>query len=620
MRIEEKNVPGFTTKKLNTFLGIFFLIFALSACQGSRLHAATNSPTGESFPPPSSDSPGIDIHDIQGSGHTSPLAGKSVQKVSGIVTACSKNGFYIQSPQPDELDATSEGIYVFTNDMPRVATGDLVEVSGVVMEFIPGGKETGNLSITEIQKPVITILSTDNPLPGAITLGREGRMPPASVIDDDRLSEYNPSQDGIDFFESLEGMRVQINQALVIGPTNAYGEIVVLADGGAGVDGLGNRSVLTIHENDYNPERIMLDDGMLTLPNLAAGDALADPIIGVMDYSFGNYKVQVTQKLNEIHGNLLPESLSEAEVDILTLATYNVENLDPFDGDEKFTLLARQIVDNLKSPDVIALQEIQDNSGPLDDGQVEADKTFNKLITAIRKAGGPAYTYVDTPVQDNNDGGETGGNIRAGFLIRSDSGVVFQSTGNPRSPARYSADNRLTPNPARIKPNAQAFRASRKPLAMQITKGGRSYLLINIHLSSKNLDTPLFGAHQPPILFSEPPRLQQAQVIHAFIADLLQKNPDAYVVLLGDMNDFQFSKTLQTLAGKELLNIYSRLPREECYTYIHEGNGQALDHILYSRNLEPQVVEARPVHINVEFPSAGRVSGHDPVILRLAVP
>jgi len=54
------------------------------------------------------------IHDIQGAGHTSPVNGQPVV-TSGIVTAIDSNGYYIQDPNPDSNDATSEGIFVFTS-------------------------------------------------------------------------------------------------------------------------------------------------------------------------------------------------------------------------------------------------------------------------------------------------------------------------------------------------------------------------------------------------------------------------------------------------------------------------------------------------------------------------
>ena len=77
------------------------------------------------------------------------------------------------------------------------------------------------------------------PLPAPVVLGNGGRVPPNQVIEDDAADSvettgvYDPDTDGIDFYESLEGMRVQVNDALVVGATNAFGEIWVVGDSGA---------------------------------------------------------------------------------------------------------------------------------------------------------------------------------------------------------------------------------------------------------------------------------------------------------------------------------------------------------------------------------------------------
>jgi uncharacterized protein len=51
----------------------------------------------------------------------------------------------------------------------------------------------------------------------------------------------------------------------------------------------------------------------------------------------------------------------------LAIATYNVENLAPTDPQAKFDRLAAGLVKNLSAPDIVSLEEIQDNSGAADD-------------------------------------------------------------------------------------------------------------------------------------------------------------------------------------------------------------------------------------------------------------
>lgn len=146
--------------------------------------------------------------------------------IPGIVTATKSNGFWMQDPSPDADPATSEGIFVYTSTAPTVSAGDAVTIGGTVAENRPGNTAT-NLTTTQIATPTVTVKSTGNALPAPVIVGTGGRIPPATVIEDDANGSvetgglFHPNADGIDFWESLEGMRVQLNNALVVGPKNS---------------------------------------------------------------------------------------------------------------------------------------------------------------------------------------------------------------------------------------------------------------------------------------------------------------------------------------------------------------------------------------------------------------
>ena len=154
--------------------------------------------------------PVLRICKIQGAGHTSPHEGEQVA-TRGIVTAVARNGFYFQDTTGDGDERTSDGMFVFTKNAPKVSIGDEVQVTGTVIEYIPGGAATNNLSITEFSQPDrIKIVSTGNPTPAPVAIGAAGRRPPTRVIDNDRFAVFDPAEDGIDFYESLEGMLVEV--------------------------------------------------------------------------------------------------------------------------------------------------------------------------------------------------------------------------------------------------------------------------------------------------------------------------------------------------------------------------------------------------------------------------
>lgn len=562
------------------------------------------------------------IASIQGKGHLSPRAGQAVAGVLGVVTAVLGNGFFMQDPDPDSDIGTSDGIFVFTNSAPTVSVGNLAAVGGNVSEFRPGGASSANLTITELVSPSVQILSAGNPLPAPVLIGAGGRYPPHEVIDDDAegsvetSGSYDPLDDGIDFYESLEGMRVQMSDPVAVSPRSGFGEILVLGDGGAGAGLRTPRGGIKVRSHDFNPERIMVDDALTPTPSVNVGDAFAGPITGVLDYQFGNYRILPASLPPVLPGNLQPEVSPSACDKQLTVATFNVENLDPSDPQEKFDRLAGVIVHNLKSPMIIALEEMQDNNGAVNNGTVDAAETAALLISSIHTAGGPAYLYKDIAPANNQDGGEPGGNIRVGFLYRNGNGLNFVSRPggtavNSVKPIKTPSGIRLNYSPGRIDPLNTAFANSRKPLAVEFSYHGRTLFLIANHFNSKGGDHPLMGRFQPPVRSSEAQRKLQASAVNAFTQSVLALDPCARVIALGDFNDFEFSEVLSILKGSAYVNLMESLPENERYSYVFEGNSQSLDHILVTKTLADLPNRFYDVvHVNAEF--SNPVSDHEP--------
>jgi uncharacterized protein len=569
------------------------------------------------------------IHDIQATSHISPRNGQVVAGVSGIVTARTSNGFWFQDPSPDADPATSEGLFVFTSSAPTVAVGDAVVVGGRASEFRPGGANGAtNLTTTEITGPSVTVASSGNPLPPPTVVGAGGRVPPGEVIEDDARGDvetsgvFDPASDGIDFWESMEGMRVQLNDAVATGPSNAFGEISVVGDDGANASVRTARGGVVVRPGDFNPERVFLDDSLAPTPTVDVGDRFPGAVGGILDYSFGNFKLEVTATPTVESGGLAREVTAPTGADQLAVATFNVENLDPGDPQTKFDQLASLIVNNLRAPDLVAVEEIQDDNGPTDNGVVTADTTFANLIEAVQAAGGPTYDFRSIDPVNDQDGGEPGGNIRVGFLFRTDRGLAFIDRPGGTSTAATTvvgagADTRLSFSPGRIDPANSAFTASRKPLAGEFTYNGHHLFVIANHFNSKGGDNPLFGHSQPPQLVTQAQRNQQATVVHDFVASLEAADPDAAVVVLGDLNDFEFSPPLTTLEAGVLHDLIETLPQDERYTYDFEGNSQALDHILLSDSLFAQPSAYDAIHVNSEF--AVQASDHDPQVVRMTL-
>ncbi|QZD96132.1 endonuclease/exonuclease/phosphatase family protein [Qipengyuania gelatinilytica] len=579
----------------------------------------------------------LQIGEIQGEGHRSIYVDNLVT-TTGIVTAVASNGFYMQDPDGDGNYATSDAIFVFTRSAPAVVAGDAVTVSGTVGEFTPGNDES-NLSTTQITDATITVESSGNALPQAVVIGPNGITPPTELVDDDMLTDYDPATDGIDFWESLEGMLVTIENPVAIDSTNNFGELWTVAS-----DGNGNLSATNVSEtglvvieggagglgefdsgagSDFNPERIQIDGGstlngvVFDTPNVTPG-AVLENVTGVISYGFGNYELLPTEMVTvAAPSNALAEfSMLEGAVNQLTIATYNVLNLDINDADGdadvangRFEAIAYDIGVAMNAPDIVVLEEIQDDSGSWNDGTVSAEMTLQALADAIFEQTGVRYNVLDNPfVEDGQTGGQPGGNIRVAFLYRADRVDL-----DPDSVFTIDDD---------------AF--ARTPLVATFEFNGEDVTVIGNHFTSLIGSDNIFSANQLPEMAGALQRAEQAAALNAYVSALLAADAGANIVVAGDFNDFQFEETLEIVTGDldyaggmvmdgtdvELGNLAYLLDASERYSTLFQGNAQMIDHILASESLlDGAAIDI--VHRNIH--TASGVSDHDPVLARFNI-
>ena len=572
---------------------------------------------------------GLRIHDVQGTTRISPYAGQKVTDVPGIVTGTrtygSSRGFWIQDPTPDDNPATSEGVFVFTSSTPKVAVGDSVTVTGTVSEYVPGGASSGNQSLTEITKPTITTVSTGNAVPAPVVIDKKS-VPSAYTPTGDTAAggsvnglTLQPEKYALDYYESLEGMNVQVKDVRVVTATDPYAELWVTVKPHENRTERGGSLYRSYRDQNTGRLQIQSLGPTAGFPVANVGDTLTGATTGPMDYNqYGGYTLVASTLGTLKSGGLQRETTKKQSHGELAVATYNVENLDPSDG--TFAAHAAAIVNNLQSPDIVSLEEIQDNNGATDDGTVAADVTVNKLIDAIVAAGGPAYQWRSINPVNDRDGGEPGGNIRQVFLFNPERVSFVDRAGGDSTTAVGVTDvhgkAQLTASPGRVDPADSAWTTSRKPLAGEFVFRGKTVFVIANHLNSKGGDQGLTSQYQPVVRSSETQRHAQATLVNAFVKSILDVQKDAEVIALGDMNDFDFSGTTKILEnGGALWSAIRSLPTKERYTYDYQGNEQVLDQILISKEIRRTGdFEYDSVHINSEFHD--QISDHDPQVLR----
>ncbi|MEM9553986.1 MAG: endonuclease/exonuclease/phosphatase family protein [Acidobacteriota bacterium] len=582
---------------------------------------------------------------VQGAGHVSPYVGRTVA-VRGIVTGgapalndAKPGGFWIQSAEGDGDDATSEALFIVDDAQEMsVEPGDDVRIRGRVVEV--GHAE--DLRITSLEPIEIETLARGLELPAPVALvGREAGGDGASdgvrvvptTIEDDGLERFEPERDALDFFESLEGQRVAIHDARVVGPTNKY-DVLVVQPGDVAQQGdlapTSDDARDALLPESPDPRSLRLSPRRLdSMPPLDRGASFDEPIVGLVDYEYGAYRILPLELPRAARARTPRATTSLVRgPEQLTVASFNVLNLAATDPAKKFDALARIVVESLRSPDVLALQEVQDDSGPEDDGVTSAGRTLTRLADAIERAGGPAYAFRQIDPRDGADGGRPGANIRVAFLFDADRVQAVDRRGDPMNPSIEDQNGELAlyPSPARLldpafdEDPARDWSGTRKPLVGHFRFADHDLFAIALHLRSKGADDRAMGPVQPPRRHSEEQRVRQAEAVRDFVERLYAVDPQAHVLVLGDLNEYPGRPPLDVLRGTPLIDPATSLPPAERFTFNFEGLTQQLDYILLSPSLAATAPELDIVHTSSPRAAARQASDHDPLVVRLTLP
>jgi len=504
--------------------------------------------------------------------------------VRGVVTAVIRRGFFIQSVKPGPDPLVSDALFVFSPRW-RARGGALVEISGKVVDFV---KRDNGKPVTQIKLDDIKQIRQRGP-----------------VIEPFELTADNVPADSGElaiFLNGLEGMLVSIEAGQTfIAPSNPYGDYVLILDADGPVAGVTRTSQGGVLVDHQNPLRwypgFRITDYKKAL-QLNVGAKLLSRVVGPLNYRVEAYQIAANHPV-EVEPMDYPLAISQLkpEAGFLTIMTMNGFNLDmhiesrslvknPAQdvdddwGDGRFHSLAQAVVVQANMPDIVALQEIQDNDGAEMTEVIDAGLTYQGLIKAIQIMGGVEYRWVDIAPRLGADGGQPGGGIRNGYLY------------NPKSVDLIKETVRS------IGIDETVFEGSRKPLVVHFREktSGNELACINVHLASKRHQHSIFAPEKAGFDERLPVRVRQAEMVAGELATMRKQGVDYYVT--GDFNDTEASETLAAFVGDENINMVDRLPPEQRYDYNHRGKLQVLMHGIVPRALADQRTEFEVIHGN----------------------
>ncbi len=574
------------------------------------------------------------IAQIQGMNHKSNYEGKKVKNIKGVITATYKdkyhNGFYMQSLWYDNdlNSSTSEGIYVENKANIKVEKGDLVKVDGLVKEIQFSKPKPAELTITSIQADNISVVKKGIKVKPVVL---EASKIPYKIHTGNKVDKLDIKQNAMDFFESYESMLVKVKDPVVVGATEKYGEIAVLAENGKyAKDRTNNGGIRYTYDNEQTQKLIVLDRFIKITdhkkfkdPNFTPnpGDKFAGDLEGIIGFDYSNYKLYNTKALPKLvdMNTKIDTNKFEYDENSLSVVTYNIENFTISDGMERVVELAKQVNTVLNKADIITLIEVGDDDGGSNGRTdvISADKTLTAIVDQIKVETGLDYGYVTVNPEDRVDGGWPDMHIRNAILYRKDRVTVPYINEGASNVDTKIENGKLLYNPGRLGTNDPSFKEVRKSLVAHFKFMEKDVFVVANHLKSKRHDSKLYSAIRPVVRKTEELRIPEGKFIGEFLKELNKNFPDAIIMSMGDMNDFEFSPTLKEMKTDLMVNTVELLPENERHTYVYKGNSQVLDNLLINKQYEKNT-KVDILNINSEFTkSQGYFSDHDPVYIQI---
>jgi predicted extracellular nuclease len=670
-------------------------ILSIGTVQGGVLDSTNGLAHRSSFAPASGN----------GSGQTVAVRGVIVEKTLARTSSGGlQRGFFLQeaSTAADGNAQTSDGVFVFLGSFSTLIggytpqVGDEIVMTGRVIEFF---------NLTELG--TATWLATTR-----TGVDIEAEVPPFDVDPPADLADANR------YWERREGMRAQVPAGSIVqGGRSVFGSTadaeIYLMRGDHPIasrpDVYERRVFRDPHPLDDVPGQLFDNgngyrfllgslgikatesDSLALLAPARTFDTLTNSPVGGVYFSFNKYQIQVEAQPAFAPG--ADPSLNGAPVAAdpeiaWTSATYNVENLydfrdDPTDGCDfignsgcpgvsppfdfvpasladyqaHLTILASQIVGDLHAPDLIMVQEAEDQdicslvaAALMCGGAAEGDgnpDTLQELSLRIAALGGPTYSAVS-----DRDGADDRG-IVSGFLFRddriellpaaaadpvlgSDPAVVYRDDPLPynadvQNPKALNADLPEDVDTSTGVDGANVFTRPPQVGHFRVWRDGiGTSVFIDVWaLSNHFSSTPDARVGQ---------RTEQAAYAAAIIDAVEAGEPGARVVVGGDFNVFPRpddpfapgdprhpSDQLGPLYDQGLTSLWDSLVAEvpaAAYSYVFQGQAQTLDSQFISDPLGATFEQYRVAHINADFAAesdgdgARGASDHDPSAAR----
>ncbi|GGF36097.1 hypothetical protein GCM10010922_09080 [Microbacterium sorbitolivorans] len=541
----------------------------------------------------------VKISEVQGTGETSPLNGKTVT-VQGVVTADYRdggfNGFTMQDPTGDPNDGASDAIFIYGNSA-RAEIGQSVEVTGVVSEY---------QGITEITPTAVTALTE--------SLGEVTPITSWAGLETDagKLAHQSELVQFTDAFTVTDNYDANYYGSFGL----AYGENTLRQP--TEVADPHDADAIKAVEDANAAALILLDDGRSTNFNSASnkgtplsyltpenpvtvGSAVTFNQPFVLDYRYGAWQLEPTLPITGAgtehvsFSDVRADNAAPQEVGgDITIATFNVLNYFPTTAAEFVDSgLGTCTTYNDRAGTPIGANSCNPN-GPRGAATTESfDRQEAKIVNAITTSGASIISLeeIENSIHYNKDR-----DFAVSTLVDALNEVEGAGTWDfVKSPAEVPSDEDVIRNAFIYRPadvqlvgdsqiliDDPAFGNAREPLVQAFAAADveeptaeDAFLVATNHFKSKGCGSD-DGTGQGN---SNPDRVAQANALVSFVDEISTESGIDSVFLAGDFNAYTAEDPIVVLTDAGYIDLNAELNDGEP-TYNYDGLDGSLDHVL----------------------------------------
>lgn len=560
--------------------------------------------------------PAITVCSVRNRSRVSPFGNRQIDadNVMATVSAGNDQNFCLRSPANSNGVTASSTVFIFINGTPvAIRINSTMSIANAISRFAPNNLTDHGLSAARVDNgPVVSILSSNGPLPTTAVVNRNKQIPPATGVSSSTFNDFSPVASNVSFFRSLRKVLMATRSFQIVSTAGSFNRVFKIVSGNIKTANLDSHNALGVDPSSFGPRHIRLrfSDNIhgFTFPLIGINSGL-NGIAKIINCNFNDCRVIIARSFA---GRVAPNNLTP-RIDALAhnnrrllITACGILGLSPGSGSNShsvtsnhFTTVTRRVVNGLGQPSVVTLRRIRSGDNSAGSKIATTSRALRALISTVTTTNNPACTFLSGPfVAGGTDNNRPNTGVHATCLCSPDQMDFIRNS--------LTAVNKRKTN--------RTFTKTHLPLVTDFRFGNRAIALIGGRFSSGNNDTPVLNARRPFRTHRRSPAIgnslsrqrTRSLTIRGCIGNLLKAGPSTGIIILNSLGRFRFISPIHSLTtGANLAGLVRALPSGRHCAFVFRNGSRALSRVLIDNKLTAKT-RISVIGIGIRFTTAPR--------------